>query len=265
MIILVTSGPRSGTGKSTISLGLSAVLSMKGVKHELYDLSCESGICTGVYYYLSDYANDINKLSKLVKLRQGRPPKDFSGIAIVDTPPMDLTQPDYADLLNKVDVVVAVNSYQPNSVISIDEISKAIPNRDVKILEVCNKTVTEKCEYYLKMTPENPFFVIGEPSNFRVFNKLVDELGFRNAVKIARINREFTVDKIKSKMVVAWDPYEILGIEVLGKWYYALVPAVRPVEELIKLINNILNNYLLNVFGTTSPYRLLSRNILNIK
>ena len=261
MIILVTSGPRSGTGKSTISLGLSAVLSMKGVKHELYDLSCESGICTGVYYYLSDYANDINKLSKLVKLRQGRPPEGFNGIAVVDAPPMDLTQPDYADLLSRVNVVVVVNSYQPNAVISTDEISKAIPNRDVKILEVCNKTIIEKCEYYLKMTPENPFFVIGEPSNFRVFSKLVDELGFRNTAKIVRINREFVVDQIKSKILTTWDPYEILGIETLNKWYYALVPAARPVEELVKLISNILNNYLLNVFGTTSPYGLLSKNI----
>jgi len=261
MIILVTSGPRSGTGKSTISLGLSAILSMRGVKHELYDLSCESGVCTGVYYYLGDYANDINKLSKLVKLQQGRPPKDFGGVAIVDAPPMDLTQPNYTDLLSRVDVVVVVNSYQPNAVISIDEISKAIPNRDVRILEVCNKTVTEKCEHYLKITPESPFFVIGEPSNFRVFNKLIDELGFRNATKITRINREFTVDKIKSKIVATWDPYEILGIETLSKWYYALLPAVRPVEELIKLASNILSNYLISVFGTTSPYRLLPRNI----
>jgi hypothetical protein len=55
------------------------------------------GVCTGVYYYLGDYANDINTLSKLVKLQQGRPPKDFSGVAIVDAPPMDLKQSNYTD------------------------------------------------------------------------------------------------------------------------------------------------------------------------
>lgn len=71
MLIVVTSGGKGGTGKSTVALGLSAILSLRGFGHELFDYSCGLGVCTGVYYYLSDFVDGVNRLSRLVRVRQG--------------------------------------------------------------------------------------------------------------------------------------------------------------------------------------------------
>nr|MCG2867756.1 hypothetical protein [Vulcanisaeta sp.] len=64
---------------------------------------------------------------------------------------------------------------------------------------------------------------------------------------------------VRAKLVATWDPYLLLGVEVLSKWYYALLPSVRPVEELVNYVNSILGlQYLHKVgFGGGSLLKLL--------
>jgi len=257
MIILITSGAKGGTGKSTVALGLSAILSLRGFAHELFDYSCTLGVCTGVYHYLGNFVEGINRLSRIVKVRQGAPPRDFGGVAIVDLPPMSIAQPEFTELLGRADAVVVVSSYEPDSVVSVDRVLEALPSG--RVVRVCNKTPTEGCRYYLKMTPESPFFVIGEPSNFRTISGLVDELGFAGQARARRVNKEFVTSGVRAKLVATWDPYLLLGVEVLSKWYYALLPSVRPVEELVNYVNSILGpQYLHKVgFGGGSLLKLL--------
>jgi glycosyltransferase involved in cell wall biosynthesis len=257
MIILVTGGAKGGTGKSTVALGLSVILSLRGAAHELFDYSCTLGVCTGVYYYLGDFVDGINRLSRAVKVRQSEPPQGFDGVAIVDLPPMSVAQPEFVDLLGRADAVVVVSSYEPDSVVSADRVLEAFPGE--RVVRVCNRIPTEGCRYYLKITPENPFFVIGEPSNFRTFGALVNELGFAGEARAERVNREFVVGGIRAKLVASWDPYLILGVEALSKWYYAALPGVRPVEDLVRYVNSVLGpQYLARIgFGDNSLTKLL--------
>ncbi|MFB6470933.1 MAG: hypothetical protein TU36_006865 [Vulcanisaeta sp. AZ3] len=247
MLILITSGAKGGTGKSTVALGVSAVLSLRGVAHELFDYSCNLGVCSGVYYYLSDFVDGINKLSRLVKVRQGAPPRDFEGVAVVDLPPMDASQSDFVDLLGRADALVVVSSYEPDSVVSVERVLEAYSGG--KVVKLCNRAPMEGCRHYLKITPESPFFVIGEPTNFRTFGELVNELGFVGSSRVERINKEFSVGGVKAKIVARWDPYEILGVEALFKWYYALVPGVKPIEELVGYVSDTLGSQYLYKVG----------------
>ncbi len=97
-------------------------------------------------------------------------------MAIVDLPPMSLAQPEFIDLLGRADVLIVVSSYEPDSVVSVERVLEAYPGS--RVVRVCNRMPTEGCKHYLKVTPESPFFVIGEPTNFRTFSELVSELGF---------------------------------------------------------------------------------------
>ena len=260
MIILVSSGAKGGTGKSTVAFGLSALLSLRGVAHELFDYSCSLGVCTGVYYYLSDFVDGVNRLSRLVRVRQGLPQQGYDGIAIVDLPPMSLAQPEFVDLLGRADVLVVVSSYEPDSVVSADRVVEAFPGN--RVVRVCNRAPSEGCRYYLKMTPESPFFVVGEPTNFRTFGGLVDELGFRGEARFERVGRQFVVDGVRAKLVARWDPYVIMGIEASAKWYYALMPGVKPVEDLVRLMRNSLGpNYLTRLGLAEDALARLFRNI----
>ncbi|MGC8607510.1 MAG: hypothetical protein ACP5L5_08130 [Vulcanisaeta sp.] len=233
MLIVVTSGIKGGTGKSTVALGLSAILSLRGFRHELFDYSCGLGVCTGVYYYLSDFVDGVNRLSRLVGVRQGLPPQGFEGVAIVDLPPMSLAQPEFVDLLGRADALVVVSSYEPDSVVSVERVLEAYPGS--RIVKVCNRASMEGCRHYLKVTPESPFFVIGEPTNFRTFNELINELGFVGENRYERVGRQFVVNGVRAKLVARWDPYAIIGVEVSQKWYYALMPYTKPIEELVSM------------------------------
>ncbi|GAB6947767.1 hypothetical protein JCM16161A_18970 [Vulcanisaeta sp. JCM 16161] len=238
MLIVVTSGGKGGTGKSTVALGLSAILSLRGFGHELFDYSCGLGVCTGVYYYLSDFVDGVNRLSRLVRVRQGLPPQGYNGIAIVDLPPMSLAQPEFVELLGRADVLVVVSSYEPDSVVSADRVVEAFPGG--RVVRVCNRMPTEGCRHYLKVTPESPFFVIGEPTNFKTFGELVNELGFPGEARFERVGRQFTVNGVRAKLVARWDPYAIIGVEVSQKWYYALMPFTRPIEDLVSMARQML-------------------------
>ena len=246
MIITVTSGSKGGTGKSTVALGLSVILSLRGYAHELYDYSCSIGVCTGVYYYLNDFIDGINRLSKLVKVKQGLPPQGYEGLAIVDLPPMSLAQPEFIDIINRSDVLIVISSYEPDSVTAVEKVLEAYQGS--KVVRLCNMMPTEDCRHYLKATPESPFFVIGEPTNFKTLSELATELGFTNNEQHTRASRQFTVNGVKAKLVSYWDPYAIIGIEAVGKWYYGAVPFTRPIEDLVKLLRNAL--------GTTYVYKL---------
>ncbi|WP_460172695.1 P-loop NTPase family protein [Vulcanisaeta sp. JCM 14467] len=238
MLIVVTSGSKGGTGKSTVALGLSAILSLRGFSHELFDYSCSLGVCTGVYYYLNDFVDGINRLSRLVRVRQGLPPQGYEGLAIVDLPPMSLAQPEFVDLLGRADILVVVSSYEPDSVVSAERVLEAYPGG--RVVRICNRMPTEDCKHYLKVTPESPFFVIGEPTNFRTFSELVSGLGFSGVERFERVGRQFVVGGVRAKIVTRWDPYAIIGIEVSGKWYYALMPFVRPIEDLVSMAHQML-------------------------
>ncbi len=247
MIILVTSGSKGGTGKSTIALGLSAIFSLRGFRHELFDYSCSLGVCTGIVYYLDEYVNDINRLSRLVRVRQGLPSQDYDGLAIVDLPPMNLTQPEFVDLLGRADALVVVSSYEPDSVVSMERVLEAYSGS--RIVKVCNRVSMEGCRHYLKVTPESPFFIVGEPTNFRTFLRLTDDLGFTGEDRFERVSREFRADGVKAKLVYRWDPYAIIGVEASLKWYYALMPYTKPIEELVTIAKNLLGPSYLNRLG----------------
>jgi hypothetical protein len=57
----------------------------------------------------------------------------------------------------------------------------------------------------------------------------------------------------------SWDPYLILGVEALSKWYYAALPGVRLVEDLVRYVNSVLGpQYLARIgFGGNSLTKLL--------
>lgn len=67
-----------------------------------------------------------------------------------------------------------VSSYEPDSVVSMERVLEAYPGS--RIVKVCNRASMEGCRHYLKVTPESPFFVVGEPTNFRTFLRLTDDL-----------------------------------------------------------------------------------------
>ncbi len=183
----------------------------------------------------------------MVKVRQGLPPQDYSSLAIVDLPPMSIAQPEFVDLLGRSDVLVVVSSYEPDSVVSAERVLEAYPGS--RVVKVCNRASMEGCGHYLKVTPESPFFVIGEPTNFRTFSELVNELGFRGEDKFERVGRQFVVNGVRAKLVARWDPYAIIGVEVSQKWYYALMPYTKPIEELVTMARSLIGPFYLNRLG----------------
>ncbi|WP_243680296.1 hypothetical protein [Vulcanisaeta souniana] len=147
------------------------------------------------------------------------------------------------------DALVVVSSYEPDSVVSMERVLEAYPGS--RIVKVCNRASMEGCRHYLKVTPpESPFFVVGEPTNFRTFLRLTDDLGFTGEARFERVSREFGgADGVKAKLVYRWDPYAIIGVEISLKWYYALMPYTKPIEELVTTAKNLLGPSYLNRLG----------------
>ncbi|WP_069806872.1 hypothetical protein [Vulcanisaeta thermophila] len=247
MMIVVTSGAKGGTGKSTVSLGLSVVLSMRGYRHTVYDYSCVYGECTGVAYYLGDWVDAINRVSRVVRIVRGAPSGDgFGDVSIVDLPPMSVAQESFVELLRRADALVLVQSYEPDSILAGEAALQAFPGN--RVVRLCNRAPAGDCKYHLKLTPESPFFVVGEPSNFKSLLNVADELGFAGEGFAERVGREFNVGGFRVKLVSRWDPYGVVGIEQV-KWYYVAIPLVTTIGEAIRRLWSLISPEYLGNLG----------------
>jgi hypothetical protein len=240
VIITVTSGSKGGTGRSTVAYGLSVILSMYGIQHGLYDATCIDGPCSGVVMYL----NQLGLRQGVVRFVDDIDP---GSNVIIDLPPMSVVDPRFSEFMGISDLVVLVTSHEPDSVVAVDRVLEAYPS--IRYVRLCNKVPLNQCEHYLKYSPEHPAFVVGEPSNFRVLMEIVDRLDIAKNPSFRRINRETTVNRTRTRVVSCWDPYCIIGIYLLNKYYYAAVPVTSDLGNLVMKLMEIFRENYLNKLG----------------
>ncbi|WP_243679395.1 hypothetical protein [Vulcanisaeta distributa] len=89
----------------------------------------------------------------------------------------------------------------------------------------------------------------GEPTNFRTFSELVNELGFLGEGRFERVGSSSWLMALGLSSSPVGTPYAIIGVEVSQKWYYALMPFTRPIEELVSMAHQMLGPTYLSKLG----------------